>query len=222
MQTPSSNGYYDTVTPIPSLTGSTAITNVSMTAQNQQMLLQQQQQQQYGMSSQQRNPFEKKDKYFEVRILFLPCSLRDSIHLGMLIIVPFPFPFPSPSVIFYLSPFAFPSSNPLYFQTAPALPSQHILFFRHPQINQKHYQKLCQIGRGGSSRVYKAFNDRKEIVAIKKVSLDQLDPEAVRNYQNEIDLLKKLRGHDKVIRLDDEETKVDGRGRGKAIWVVSL
>ncbi|CED84938.1 kinase-like protein [Phaffia rhodozyma] len=91
---------------------------------------------------------------------------------------------------------------------------------RYLEVNGRSYQKLCQIGRGGSSKVFKALNEKKDVVAIKKVALDRLDAEAIRNYQNEIDLLKKLRGHEKVIRLDDEETTRSGSGKPKAIFVV--
>lgn len=68
--------------------------------------------------------------------------------------------------------------------------------------------------------MFKALNEKKDVVAIKKVALDRLDGEAIRNYQNEIELLRKLRGHEKVIRLDDEETTRSGSGKPKAIFVV--
>lgn len=68
--------------------------------------------------------------------------------------------------------------------------------------------------------MFKCLSEGKDLVAIKKVALDRLDSEAIRNYLNEIELLKSLRGDDKVIRLDDEETTRGTSGRPKAILVV--
>lgn len=88
------------------------------------------------------------------------------------------------------------------------------------QVNGRPYQKLCQIGRGGTSKVFKCLTANRDLVAIKKVSLDRLDADAIRSYINEIELLKSLRGDEKVIRLDDEETTRGTGGRPKAILVV--
>lgn len=68
--------------------------------------------------------------------------------------------------------------------------------------------------------MFKCLSSSRDLVAIKKVSLDRLDGDAVRNYLNEIALLKSLRGDEKVIRLDDEETTRGTGGRPKAILVV--
>lgn len=44
-----------------------------------------------------------------------------------------------------------------------------------------------------------------EIYAVKRVRLDKADMEAVQGYKNEIDLLLRLRGNDRIIKLFDYE-----------------
>ena len=84
------------------------------------------------------------------------------------------------------------------------------------------YQKLCLVGRGGSSRVFKAIDKNHTVVAIKKVSLNKLDPEAIKSYENEVALLRSLRGNDKVIQMYEDETVLNERGRRlpKTLFVV--
>lgn len=84
------------------------------------------------------------------------------------------------------------------------------------------YQKLCLVGRGGSSRVFKAIDKNHTVVAIKKVSLNKLDNEAIKSYENEVALLRSLRGNDKVIQMYEDETVMNERGRKlpKTLFVV--
>ncbi|CAI5756177.1 unnamed protein product [Candida verbasci] len=69
-------------------------------------------------------------------------------------------------------------------------------------INDKQYEKLGIIGRGGSSKVYQVrlLQNNKEY-ALKKVSLDQF--EDVNGFKGEIDLLIKLRNSSRVVKLID-------------------
>jgi len=71
-------------------------------------------------------------------------------------------------------------------------------------VNGKSYQKLSTIGKGGSSKVYQAF-DGKRICAIKYVNLEEADDFIVQSYINEISLLKRLQGNDNIIKLYDWE-----------------
>ena len=62
------------------------------------------------------------------------------------------------------------------------------------------------LGKGGSSRVYEAFDDeRKSVVAIKRVDLSDADEAAVVGYVNEINVLNKLQGEDRIVKLYDYE-----------------
>ncbi|KAI5121405.1 hypothetical protein M0805_003177 [Coniferiporia weirii] len=74
-------------------------------------------------------------------------------------------------------------------------------------VNKKPYARLDMIGKGGSSRVYRVMNSANEIYAIKRVSLDKTDTETIHGYMNEIALLKRLEGNNRIIRLIDSEVK---------------
>lgn len=68
------------------------------------------------------------------------------------------------------------------------------------------YSILKQIGSGGSSKVFQVLNEKKQIHAIKYVSLEEADNQTVESYRNEIAYLNKLQQHsDKIIRLYDYE-----------------
>lgn len=80
------------------------------------------------------------------------------------------------------------------------------------------------MGRGGTSRVFKALDKNHTVVAIKKVSLHKLDQEAIKSYENEVALLRSLRGNNKVIQMYEDETVMNERGRKlpKTLYVVSF
>ncbi len=73
------------------------------------------------------------------------------------------------------------------------------------KINGKPFTKLDCIGRGGSSRVYRVMAENSQFFALKRVSLDDADETALAGFKGEIDLLKKLEGVERVIRLWDFE-----------------
>jgi serine/threonine-protein kinase TTK/MPS1 len=77
------------------------------------------------------------------------------------------------------------------------------------RVNGKHFTRLDCIGRGGSSRVYRVMAENSRFFALKRVSLDDADEAAVRGFKGEIDLLKKLEGVERVIRLYDYELNED-------------
>ncbi|KAH8656986.1 kinase-like domain-containing protein [Tricladium varicosporioides] len=73
------------------------------------------------------------------------------------------------------------------------------------KVNGKIFTRLDCIGRGGSSRVYRVMAENSRFLALKRVSLADADEAAVRGFKGEIDLLRKLEGVERVIRLYDYE-----------------
>jgi tRNA A-37 threonylcarbamoyl transferase component Bud32 len=83
-------------------------------------------------------------------------------------------------------------------------------------VNGKPYMKLAVIGKGGSSKVYRALAADRTLVGIKKVKISGMSDEAIKSYENEIELLQKLRGNPSIIQMCDFEVTRDR----KAIFVV--
>jgi serine/threonine-protein kinase TTK/MPS1 len=73
------------------------------------------------------------------------------------------------------------------------------------KVNGKQFTRLDCIGRGGSSRVYRVMAENSQFFALKRVSLEDADEMAVAGFKGEIDLLQKLKGVERVIRLWDYE-----------------
>ncbi|TVY48732.1 Serine/threonine-protein kinase [Lachnellula occidentalis] len=74
------------------------------------------------------------------------------------------------------------------------------------KVNGKYYTRLDCIGRGGSSRVYRVMAENSKFFALKRVTFDDgVDDMTRRGFEGEIDLLEKLKGVDRVIRLYDHE-----------------
>ena len=77
------------------------------------------------------------------------------------------------------------------------------------------------VGKGGSSRVFRVLNHANELYAIKRVSLDETDPDTMSSYMNEIALLKRLEGNSRIIRLIDSEVKAGpGGSKGHLLLVM--
>ncbi|KAL5524445.1 MPS1 [Sanghuangporus sanghuang] len=87
-------------------------------------------------------------------------------------------------------------------------------------VNRKSYTRLDQIGKGGSSRVYRVMDSQNQIFAIKKVALDKTDEETLAGYMNEISLLRRLEGNRRVIRIIDNELRGIGHGKGHLLVVM--
>lgn len=82
-------------------------------------------------------------------------------------------------------------------------------------VNNQGYQRLELIGRGGSSKVYKAQSNNGKIYAIKRVSCDEdIDYTVLKGFKGEIDLLQRLKDEDRVVKLIDFEM------RASSIYVV--
>jgi serine/threonine-protein kinase TTK/MPS1 len=77
------------------------------------------------------------------------------------------------------------------------------------RVNGKVFTRMDLVGRGGSSKVWRVMAENGKVFALKRVSLEDADENAVRGYKGEIDLLKKLEGNDRVVRLLDYEMNED-------------
>ncbi|CCJ28252.1 unnamed protein product, partial [Pneumocystis jirovecii] len=78
-------------------------------------------------------------------------------------------------------------------------------------VNSRPYNRLDLIGRGGSSKVFRVMDQNNKMFALKKVHFDKEDKSAVVNFKDEIELLKKLSGHERIIKLYDSEIN-DAKG----------
>ncbi|KAI5970906.1 MPS1 [Candida margitis] len=70
-------------------------------------------------------------------------------------------------------------------------------------VNNKKYEKLELLGRGGSSKVYRIKAANGHQFALKKVTLNQT--EDISSFKGEIELLRKLRNYKRVVKLYDSE-----------------
>jgi hypothetical protein len=73
-------------------------------------------------------------------------------------------------------------------------------------VNGRAYLCLQELGRGGSSTVYKVFSKDKNICALKIIDLTKIGAGGhLADFRNEIELLKRVRGQRHAIRLMDYE-----------------
>lgn len=96
------------------------------------------------------------------------------------------------------------ASQPSQLQTTSAA-SGSIRKATHVVVNGKQYLRSALLGKGGSSRVYRITDREHNVFALKKVELGRGDLETYTSFCNEIELLKRLRGHDRIIQLVDSE-----------------
>ena len=69
-------------------------------------------------------------------------------------------------------------------------------------VKGKTYTRMGLLGRGGSSKVFRVSDRDHQIFALKKVDLGKgADSETYQSFLNEIELLERLRGHDRIIQL---------------------
>ncbi|KAG8933610.1 Dual-specificity kinase, spindle pole body (SPB) duplication and spindle checkpoint function [Tulasnella sp. 418] len=73
-------------------------------------------------------------------------------------------------------------------------------------VLQKPYRPLGCIGKGGSAMIYKVISPENEIFAIKAITMGITDQRSVTEYNNEVEILKRLQGHKRVIRLIEEDS----------------
>ncbi|KAG0363555.1 Dual-specificity kinase, spindle pole body (SPB) duplication and spindle checkpoint function [Podila minutissima] len=72
-------------------------------------------------------------------------------------------------------------------------------------VNNRPYTRLSQVGKGGSSKVYKVLASNNRIFALKRVSFERADKVTIAGYVNEISLLQKLEKNSRIVRLYDAE-----------------
>lgn len=73
-------------------------------------------------------------------------------------------------------------------------------------VKGKTYTRMGLLGRGGSSKVFRVSDKDFQVYALKKVDLGKgADSETYQSFLNEIDLLERLRGHDRIIQLVSHE-----------------
>lgn len=84
------------------------------------------------------------------------------------------------------------------------------------KVNSVPYMKLGVVGKGGSSKVYRALTKDCNVLAIKKVKLSGMDRKAIDGFANEIALLKRLRNNPAIIQMYDSELDQ----KRKALFVV--
>jgi serine/threonine-protein kinase TTK/MPS1 len=89
------------------------------------------------------------------------------------------------------------------------------------QVNGVYYDRVGLLGKGGTSKVYSIMCPvKRTILALKRVTLDRADHETYQSYTNEIELLKRLRGHDRIIQLVDHQITFSPNNRPKVLLMV--
>lgn len=68
-------------------------------------------------------------------------------------------------------------------------------------MNGVRYARIGLAGKGGSSKVWKVLDPDNTILALKRVDIQSHDYETRASFANEIELLEKLRGNSKIIKL---------------------
>ncbi|XP_077526109.1 uncharacterized protein LOC144137947 isoform X2 [Haemaphysalis longicornis] len=75
----------------------------------------------------------------------------------------------------------------------------------YTEINGRKYHMLSLIGRGGSCKVFVMFDKRKNLCAVKIVSMADVEQEVMKMFLNEVSILKALRNCERVVKLYDYE-----------------
>ncbi|OHS95721.1 hypothetical protein TRFO_10368 [Tritrichomonas foetus] len=76
-------------------------------------------------------------------------------------------------------------------------------------VNDQPYWILQKIGKGGSSKVYKVLSSDMAVYALKIVDLSQASQMAIESFINEVELLQKLQGSDRIVSLIDSEVNMN-------------
>ncbi|KAL1406065.1 Serine/threonine kinase mps1 [Vanrija albida] len=88
-------------------------------------------------------------------------------------------------------------------------------------VNGAPYERLGMLGKGGSSKVYSVLcPSRRTVYALKRVLLDRADAETYQSYTNEIELLRRLRGDDRIIQLIDHQITFSQGNRPRMLSMV--
>jgi serine/threonine protein kinase len=76
-------------------------------------------------------------------------------------------------------------------------------------VGENRYIRVCQIGSGVGSEIFKVLDDEGNFYAIKRVRLEMGERDITENYQNEIDLLQELQDRDRIVNLVDYQITDD-------------
>jgi serine/threonine-protein kinase TTK/MPS1 len=88
-------------------------------------------------------------------------------------------------------------------------------------VNDKLYEKLDTLGKGGSSTVYSVLDlASRNVLALKRLRLEGVDQETYQSYMNEIKLLQRLNGHDRIVQLVDHQITFNNSKRPKILTMV--
>eukprot|EP01080_Neovahlkampfia_damariscottae_P001675 gene1675-444_t len=74
-------------------------------------------------------------------------------------------------------------------------------------VNNTMYTKISVVGKGGSGKVYKVFDSKKNVFALKKVKLRGVNRQTMMGFINEIQMLKQLRGKKTIVQYVDSEIR---------------
>ena len=77
-------------------------------------------------------------------------------------------------------------------------------------VNGRPYRRVEELGRGGSSKVYKVADSNGCVFALKRVNCAG-DPSVMETFIGEVDLLRKLSGKPRIIRMFDSEVLLNKR-----------
>ena len=112
------------------------------------------------------------------------------------------------------------SNIPIQNRSLPALYHKPSWAEKQPKllINDNEYTIINQIGKGGSSVVYRVLDDNSQMRAVKKVDMSQIDRKQAEDFKNEISHLEKLKGNERIIEIYGWEQKEDDEG--EALYVV--
>ncbi|KAL0230881.1 hypothetical protein GEMRC1_010286 [Eukaryota sp. GEM-RC1] len=77
------------------------------------------------------------------------------------------------------------------------------------EVNGESYEVLGQVGKGGTSRVFKALDTNNTLVALKVIQFDKNDPNTRSMLLNEFKYLKLLNNTDLIINLIDHQVDDD-------------
>lgn len=101
--------------------------------------------------------------------------------------------------------------------TNPKTPSNNMFQRSHSEptikyqvkVNDRVHKITHKIGSGGSAKVYAGSDQSGRTVAIKIINMAKADLKAQESYFNEVELLRRLKNSDHVVRIHDSEYKSD-------------
>jgi len=88
-------------------------------------------------------------------------------------------------------------------------------------VNGKSYYVMDKIGKGGSSQVFQVLEVKSStVLAIKRVDMSGVSDLEAKTFRQEIELLKRLQGNQRIVKLIDYEERMKKDGTGPELLVV--